>query len=313
VTNETVVSGEGASSEVELAPELVYFYSDGERLAGELFLPAEHPPPSGYPAIIVCHGFGGIKKFFVGDIALALTAHGFLTLTFDYRGFGDSEGRRNRLFPLEQVADVEAAVTWLGVREEVDATRIAAYGTSFGGAIVLEAAARDERLRAVVSAVGISDCERWLRDIRPYWQWLEFLHRLETDAVKRARTGESEVVEPEEIMPRDPAALANEKKLRARYPDRAFKLTLESGEAIRRFKPIESVASIAPRGVMAIGIEEDALCPWDQTVSIYKRASEPRRLLGLTGLTHHEVYEPQHIAGVLESVAAFFHECMPEA
>jgi hypothetical protein len=65
--------------------------------------------------------------------------------------------------------------------------------------------------------------------------------------------------------------------------------------------------------VMAIGIEEDALCPWDQTVSIYKRASEPRRLLGLTGLTHHEVYEPQHIAGVLESVAAFFHECMPEA
>jgi len=312
VTNATVRSSTGADS-AEFAPELVHFYSDGARLAAELFQPDEQPPANGYPAVIVCHGFGGIKKFFVGDIARALTAHGFVTLTFDYRGFGESEGSRNRLFPLEQVADVEAAVTWLGAREEVDASRIATYGTSFGGAIVVEAAARDERLRAVVSAVGVSDCERWLRDIRPYWQWLEFLDRLDADAVVRARTGESEVVEPEEIMPRDPAALANEQKLRARYPDRAFKLTLESGEAIRRFKPIVSVASIAPRGVMTIGIEEDALCPWDQTVALYERAGEPKRLLGLTGLTHHEVYEPQHITGVLESVAAFLYECMPEA
>jgi dipeptidyl aminopeptidase/acylaminoacyl peptidase len=243
-----------------------------------------------------------------GDIARAFAAQGFVALSFDYRGFGESEGRRNRLFPLEQVADVRAAVAWLQRREEVDADRIAAYGTSFGGGVVIEAAAQDERIRAAVSAVGIGDCERWLRGLRPYWQWFEFLRRLEADEVRRVTAGESEVVEPEEIMVRDPESLAHERSLRERYPDRAFKLTLESGEAIRRFKPVESVASIAPRAVMLIGIEEDTLCPWDETLDLYERAGEPKRLLALAGLTHHEVYEPQHIYGVLESVAGFFFE-----
>lgn len=292
------------------APEIVHFYSDELKLAGELFTPRSASPETGYPTVVVCHGFGGIKKFFVGDIARALTAQGFVTLTFDYRGFGESEGRRNRLMPLEQVADVVAAAAWLSARPEVDAHRIAAYGTSFGGGIVIEAAAQDERIKAAISAVGVGDYERWLRDLRPYWEWFDFLRRLREDEIKRATAGESEVVEPEEIMVRDPESLEHEKKLRATYPERAFKLTLESGDAIRRFKPVERVHLIAPRGTMFIGVEEDTLCPWDQTLGLYERAGEPKRLLGLSGISHHDVYQPQHLFGVLEAVAAFLHECM---
>jgi alpha-beta hydrolase superfamily lysophospholipase len=293
--------------------EQVSFFSHGERLGGDLFLPPDAAAGGDrHPAVVVCHGFGGIKQFFVGDIAAALAAQGFVALSFDYRGFGESDGRRNRLFPLEQVADVRAAVTFLQTRAEVDDRRIAAYGTSFGGGVVIEAAAQDERIGAAVSAVGVGDCERWLRGLRPYWQWREFLRRLQADDVRRVTTGESEVVEPEEIMVRDPESLEHERKLRESYPDRAFQLTLESGEAIRRFKPVEHIGRIAPRAVMLIGIEEDTLCPWDETLDLYARAGEPRRLLALSGLTHHEVYQPQHIYGVLESVAGFLSEHLRE-
>jgi fermentation-respiration switch protein FrsA (DUF1100 family) len=282
------------------------------RLAGDLFLPATAPPASGHPAIVVGHGWGGIKQFFTGDIARAFASLGFVSLSFDYRGFGESEGERNRLFPLEQVDDVRAAVAWLTTRPEVDPNAICVYGTSFGGGIALEAAARDERIVAAVCAVGVGDCNRWLRGLRPYWQWREFLDRLAADEIKRVTTGESEIVEPEEIMVRDPESLEHEAMLRATYPDRAFKLTLESAEAVRSFAAVEHVDRIGPRGTMIIGIEQDTLCPYDESVDLYERAREPKRLLTLRGLTHHEVYKPQHIYGVLEEVASFCRERIAE-
>lgn len=290
------------------AAEAVTFFSDGVRIAAEVFRPIGEPPAGGHPAVVVGHGFGGIKEFFVGDIARALSAQGFLALTFDYRGYGESDGQRNRLFPMEQVDDLIAAVTYLRTRDDVDTDRIAAYGTSFGGGIAIAAAAMEPRLRAVVCAVGIGDCGRWLRSLRRHWEWLEFVERLDRDRLERTRTGESELVEPEYIMVRDPHSAEHEKELRARYPARAFKLTLASGEAIRRFRPAEYAPLVAPRAVMYIGVEEDGLTPYEETLDLYELSEEPKRLLTLTGLTHHEVYQPQHLFGVMEAVAAFLRE-----
>lgn len=296
--------------ETDDKPEDVTFYSDGVRLAGEVFLPAGGAPGERHPAVVVCHGFGGIKQFFVGDIARALAAQGFLALTFDYRGYGESDGPRNRLFPLEQVDDCIAAVTYLRTRDDVDPERIAAYGTSFGGGIAIAAASTEPRIKAVVCGVGIGDCGRWLRSLRRHWEWLEFEKRLDQDLRQRTITGASAVVEPEEIMVRDPESAEHEQQLRARYPDRAFKLTLASGDAIRRFRPVAYAPLIAPRAVMYIGVEEDGLTPFEETLDLYEQTGEPRRLLALRGLTHHQVYQPQHLYGVMESVGGFLHEHM---
>ena len=290
--------------------ETVVFYSDGVRLVGDIFRPTEPPPPSGYPTVIVCHGFGGIKEFFVGDIARALTAHGFLAMSFDYRGFGVSDGERHRLMPEEQAADVVAVVSYLRSRDDVDQSRIGAYGTSFGGGVAIAAAALEDRIRAVVCAVGIADCGRWLQSLRRYWEWLEFQERLDQDRIQRSVTGRSEVVEPEEIMVRDPHSAAHEAKLREKYPDRAFRLTLASGEAISRFKPVECVPALGSRALMLIGVEGDTLTPFDQTEELYHAATGPKHLLTVSGITHHEVYQPQHLFGVIESVAGFLREHM---
>jgi pimeloyl-ACP methyl ester carboxylesterase len=292
-----------------LNPEAVSFYSTGIRLAGDLYLPeTEAPSERGYPTVVLAQGWGGIKKFFVPDISHEFNKAGFASLAFDYRGFGASDGARNRLFPLERVADVRAAVAWLSTRAELDIEQVAVYGSSFGGGIALVAAACDRRIKVAASVVGIADCERWLRGLRPFWQWREFERRLQADELRRVLTGESEVVEPDEVMVRDPASLEHERMLLEHYPDRRFFLTLESAQAIREFKPIECVGQIAPRGTMIVAVVEDVITPYEHSLELFEHASEPKRLLTLSGLTHHEIYTPRHLPGVVAAVAAFCRE-----
>lgn len=45
-----------------------------------------------HPLIILCHGFCGIRNVLLPCFANAFTEAGFATITFDYRGFGESEG-----------------------------------------------------------------------------------------------------------------------------------------------------------------------------------------------------------------------------
>ena len=82
-------------------------------------------------------------------------------MTFDYKGWGDSEGQRSRLAPYSRVADVQAAMTFLGLQPEVDPERIGLYGTSYGGATVSWVGAVDPRAKCIVSVVGVGDGIRW--------------------------------------------------------------------------------------------------------------------------------------------------------
>lgn len=46
------------------------------------------------------------------DFSEAFTRAGFSTITFDYRGFGDSDGERGRLVPAMQIDDIISVVNW---------------------------------------------------------------------------------------------------------------------------------------------------------------------------------------------------------
>jgi predicted alpha/beta hydrolase len=50
-----------------------------------------------------------VKDLYLPDNARVLTEHGYVALTFDYKGWGESEGPRSRLAPYSRVADVQAA------------------------------------------------------------------------------------------------------------------------------------------------------------------------------------------------------------
>ncbi|MCU0313693.1 MAG: hypothetical protein MUC84_06480 [Solirubrobacteraceae bacterium] len=82
--------------------------------------------------------------------ARLLVRRGYGVLLVDRRGEGESEGDVNRL-GWGGVPDVEAAVAGLRARPEVDPAKVGGLGLSVGGELLLEAAARDAGLRAVVS------------------------------------------------------------------------------------------------------------------------------------------------------------------
>ena len=113
--------------------------SDGLTLAGW------YAPSRNRAAVIVFPGR-------VGPVAHArmLTRHGYGVLMLDRRGEGESDGDYNaRGWGGEP--DLEAAIAYLARRPDVDAERIGGLGLSVGGELLLQTAARDRRLRAVVS------------------------------------------------------------------------------------------------------------------------------------------------------------------
>jgi fermentation-respiration switch protein FrsA (DUF1100 family) len=79
-------------------------------------------------------------------------------VVFDYRHFGASSGEPRQLLDIKrQLADWAAAVTFARSRAEIDGARIALWGTSFSGGHVIETAARDPQIAAVVAQAPFAD------------------------------------------------------------------------------------------------------------------------------------------------------------
>jgi C-terminal peptidase prc len=155
--------------------------SEGVRLHAEIFsLKSQAGKP--LPTIIMAHGWGGTAANFRRD-AMELANAGYLVVTFDYRGWGQSDGRiilngppekkagrrfsaqveelREYVDPIEQTTDWFNVINWAMGEPMVDKSRIGLRGSSYSGGHVFYVAARDPRVKAIVSQVGAFD-SRWV-------------------------------------------------------------------------------------------------------------------------------------------------------
>ena len=82
--------------------------------------------------------------------ARMLVKNGYGVLLVDPRGYGDSEGDPDA-YGWGSTRDIDAAVAWLRRRPDVQRRRIGGLGLSMGGEQMIEAAARNRGLKAVVS------------------------------------------------------------------------------------------------------------------------------------------------------------------
>jgi pimeloyl-ACP methyl ester carboxylesterase len=124
------------------------FTSHGTRCAAWLTLP-ERPGP--HPALVLAHGFGANHTMAVGRYERHFAAAGIATFAFDYRHLGESEGLpRQQLSLRRHRQDLAAAIDFVRGLAELDATRVALWGTSLGALHTLRVAADRPDVTAVV-------------------------------------------------------------------------------------------------------------------------------------------------------------------
>lgn len=134
----------------------IEFPSQGTTCRGWLTLPADQKTPA--PLVLMAHGFGATRDMHLEQYAQRFNAAGMATLIFDYRGFGASDGEpRNRLNAQHEIADWHAALRYVRSLSDVDAGRIALWGTSFAGGLVIAVAAQDGKVAATVSQCPLLD------------------------------------------------------------------------------------------------------------------------------------------------------------
>jgi predicted acyl esterase len=107
----------------------------GTPLGATLFEPTSPPPAGGYPAIVMFHGLGGTRASMNVLAEGFFATQGYVVLTFDARGHGQSGGLWGLDGPNEN-GDARALHDFLAARPEVNAKKIGAYGVSLGGGAV---------------------------------------------------------------------------------------------------------------------------------------------------------------------------------
>jgi dipeptidyl aminopeptidase/acylaminoacyl peptidase len=158
----------------------VDIWSDGTRLSGDLFYPSNIKKGQKLPAIIMSHGWGGLKSHLNTAYAPYFAEAGYVVLTFDYRGWGESDSRlvlidempepnsdgeitvtvqaiRQLVDPLDQSEDIINAINYIVGEPIVDPKRIGLWGSSFSGGLVLNVALKDPRVKCITTQVGSMD------------------------------------------------------------------------------------------------------------------------------------------------------------
>ncbi|WP_432178730.1 alpha/beta hydrolase [Streptomyces sp. NBC_00063] len=114
--------------------------------------------PSGRPCVVMAHGFGGTRDSGLLNYAESFAEAGIDSFVFDYRGFGDSEGRpRQDVSVRRQRQDYHAALAAARRLTGVDPDRIALWGASYAGGHALVVAAQDGQVSAVVALTPATD------------------------------------------------------------------------------------------------------------------------------------------------------------
>ena len=294
-----------------MSSQPVSFYSEGVRLSGDLFLPEGLKPGEQRAGIVLCHGYTGVRNLYLPDTARALNHAGYVVLTFDYKGWGDSDGPKSRLAPYSRVADSQAALTFLGSQDMVDADRLGIYGTSYGGATVVWVAAVDPRVKVVVSVVGIGHGRRWMRSVRRPDEFVDLLKLSEADRVRRVMTGESAFADRNTILLPDRQSAELAAAARRGNPGAVGEIPLEFIDDTLGFHPEWIVDRIAPRPVLFITSDDDRLVPPEESESLYAHAGEPKKLVVLKGWGHYEVYTGEAFRQVIEPTLAWYQEHLP--
>lgn len=278
----------------------VDFDSAGLRCAATLYRPRAAlaraaRAGTGVPGVVMGPGFASVRQMNLPDYAGVLAAAGLAVLAVDYRYLGESQGEpRQQVRPAEQREDLRNALSWLADAPGVDQDRLGLWGTSFAGGLVLQVAALDRRVRAVVSQVPGLGLWPYLRGVGDGPAREALLARLLADRLARRRTGVSRrlpIVAPAgvESVLGSSGVDWHEAAERA-HPTFRNEIVTSSLDDVLDADPAPFAPFVAPTPLLMIVAERDGTAPPGPAYAAFEAAGEPKQLLTYDG-DHYDVYD----------------------
>ena len=294
--------------------EPVIFTSQGLRIAGELRVPTDVAAAGrGLPAIVFTGPLTGVKEQVTGTYAEMLADAGFVTLAFDHRNFGASEGEpRQHEDPSGKLADLRDAMSFLASHPRVDADRIGACGVCLGGGYALRFAAFDPRVKALACIAGGYNDPAAMRAAMGPEQYRSQLAQFTEVAQREFETGDVEYL-PAVSSEGGTAVMGGQEPFdyygteRGRAAGWVNQLTTLS---IRELITVDLAGAgefISPTPWLVVHGRTDAYCTPEGAQAAFDRAGEPKELAWLETTNHIDLYDvPGYVEPAAARAAAWF-------
>ena len=291
----------------------VRFASGDDVLVGDLHRPVETSESFNGAVVVVTGSWTTSKEQQADFYARRLAAAGINSLTFDFRGFGQSQGQpRDWENPARKIADINAAITYLTGRGDVDPDRIGAVGVCASSGYQAANAADDPRVRSLVMIAP------WLHNpelVAPYYGGPEGVAE-RIAASRRARVAyETDGVQEfiSAVSTTNPAAamfgpydyyLDPE---RGAIPEWDARLAVMSWEPWLTFDAISSASRI---DIPVQSIHSRAAAVPDGAELFHERLQGPSELTWIEGGQLDFYDQPAQVATSLELALAHFHNTL---
>ena len=280
----------------------VEFYSEGNLLKGNLYTPFNWSEEGFYPAIILCHGFAGVKELLLPNFAEKFSKNGYMVLTFDYAGFGESEGPKGIISAYTQITDIRNAISFLQSFKSVKS--IGLWGTSYGGANVITVAALDWRVKCLVAQLTFGDGERVITQGLSVEE-KERLYDSIGKAWIRKVTKNRDLLLPLDKVLTDEQSIEFFHKNVAQFPALNQKISFLTLKETMQHKP-ELYLERIQVPILIVSAEHDKVNPKEESSRLFAKAREPKELFIVQDATHYDLYEGEKFAIVSDRQLEFY-------
>ncbi|HVK28827.1 MAG TPA: alpha/beta fold hydrolase [Nocardioides sp.] len=280
------------------------FDSDGETCSAWLFLPDGVDKP---PLVILGHGLGATKEMGLDAFGRRFAEAGIAAMAFTYRHFGDSTGQPRQLLSIKrQLADWDAAIAHAKTRADIDRTRIAVWGSSFGGGHAIIVAARHPELRAAVSQCPFTDGLASARALGPVGT-MRLLPTVARDLLAAARRREPVLLTlagapGEKALMTAPDALPGYRALVPEGVTFVNEVAARVAPTISRHRPGKSAADVRIPILFCI-CDHDSVTPPEETLAYARTA--PRSEIRRYDAGHFDIYLGASFEAVVADQIAF--------
>lgn len=264
------------------------FYSDGLKLSGAFHFPDNFDETRRHPLVIPCSGFTGLRRIHPERFARYLTKEGYACFSFDYRGFGDSEGIRRRVILEEQVRDLLHAVGYAETDPRINPDRVILLGWGMGAGVVLDAARELLGVIGLIAINGFYSGKRVQQSHQTTVGFMEFRDRIRAEYAERARSGEIRWGDPFYYYPLDEDSRRYVEDVLRKQPGYDMEeYSAELADSLLRWYPEAHAHYMRTPLFLAHGTR-NALHPPTEAEALFSAYGGPKKLYWIENAGHTE-------------------------